>query len=154
MPILYETEREQIKIDAQKVYELSISPGKIEEIDENDNALIEKARKIIFNEIENIKDKVRADIEKVKIEIEELALQKQRIELEAKIKEKQKKLENLNNEIARKQNSGMAYKKEMHEAKRLREELENLQKNLDGTPESSIIIDFEEPNLMGGCLYF
>jgi len=154
VPILYEPERKEIKIDAQKIYELSIRGGRIEEVNENDKVLIEEARKILYNEIDNIKSKIRTDIEKVKIEIEELALQKQRTELGIKIKEKQQKLESLNREIARKRNSGLKYDKEMQEAKRLREEIDNLQRILEIVPESSLIIEFGEPNIIGGCIYF
>ena len=153
VPVLYEPEKKEIKIDAQKVYELSTSSGKIENIDENDEVFIEEANKILYNEIDNIKSKVRADIEKVKIEIEELALQRQRTEFEIKIKEKQRKLECLNREIVRRRNSGLRYDKEMREAKRLKEELYKLQRELEVVPESSLIIEFGEPNLMGGCIY-
>jgi len=153
VPILYEPKRKEIKIDAQKIYGLSITGGRIEEINENDKVLIEEARKILYNEIDNIKSKIRADIEKVKIEIEELALQKQRTELGIKIKEKQQKLESLNREIIRKRNSGLNYDKEMREAKRLKEEIDNLQRALEIVPESSLIIEFGEPNIIGGCIY-
>ncbi len=118
---------------------------KFENIDEND--------KVLYDEIDNIKSKVRAQIEKVKVEIEELALQKQREEVEKKIQEKQQELESLNREITRRRNSGLNYSKEMQEAKRLKEELNDLQRALGVVPESNLDIEFGEPNLIGGCLY-
>lgn len=151
VPVLYWPERKEFIIDSQKVYKLSTSGGKVEEINENEE--IKKAKEHIFNEIENIKSKVRADIEKVKIEIEELALQKRRKEIEGKIQEKQQKLESLNREITRKRNSGLRYDKEMHEAKKVKEELDSLQRELEVASKSSVNIEFGEPNLIGGCIY-
>ena len=108
----------------------------------------------LYSQIENIKNKVRANIEKVKIEMEELALRKHRVEIETKIKEKRRKLENLNREIVRRRNSGLRYEKEMLEAKRLKEELINLQKNLELTPQSNFTIEFGSSELIGGCIYY
>ena len=154
VPVLYDLERNEVEIKTQKVYELAISSGKIEDIDEKNMVILEKAKKCLYSQIENIKNKVRANIEKVKIEMEELALRKHRVEIETKIKEKRRKLENLNREIVRRRNSGLRYEKEMFKAKRLKEELINLQKKLELTPQSNFTIEFKNPELIGGCIYY
>jgi hypothetical protein len=154
VPVLYDLKREDIEINALKVYELSTLEEKIEDIDENDEVFIKRGKEVFYSKIDNIKSKIRADIEKVKIEIEELAIQKHRAELEAKIKEKMQKLESLNKEMVRKRNSGLKYDKEMYEAKKLMDELSNLQKDLEKVPESSLIIRVDEPRIIGGCIYY
>ena len=63
------------------------------------------------------------------------------------------KLKSLNKEIVRKRNSGLKYDKEMYEAKKLMDELYNLQKDLEKVPESSLIIRVGEPRIIGGCIY-
>jgi hypothetical protein len=153
VPILYEVDKKEIKIASTRTYELAYCSGKIEDLDDGDTEIFKEARKELDRNMNNIKDKIRADIEKVKIEIEELALEKQRLETQRKIEEKTKKLESLNREINRKRNSGLRYEKEMHEAKKLREELGELQKMLEVVPESGLIIEFEEPKIAGGCRY-
>jgi len=152
-PILYEIDKKEIKIITFKVYELACYGGEIEGLSEKDMEILEKAKEELSRNINNIKDKIRADIEKVRVEIEELALQRQRQETERKIEEKTKKLESLNREINRKRSSGLRYEKEMQEAKKLKEELDDLQKKLEEVPESSLTIEFEEPKIAGGCLY-
>jgi SNF2 family DNA or RNA helicase len=154
IPVLYEPEKKEIKIDVKKIYELSLRGGKFENIDENDKVLIEEAQKVLYDEIDKIKSKVRAQIEKVKVEIEELALQKQRIEHEKEIEEKRQKLESLMSEIARKRNSGLPCDKEMQKAKKLKEELNNLHRALEILFESNLYIEFGELNLIGGCIYY
>jgi SNF2 family DNA or RNA helicase len=154
VPVLYDLKREDIEINALKVYELSTLEEKIEDIDENDEVFIKRGKEVFYSKIDNIKSKIRADIKKVKIEIEELAIQKHRAELEAKIKEKMQKLESLNKEMVRKRNSGLKYDKEMYEAKKLMDELSNLQKDLEKVPESSLIIRVDEPRIIGGCIYY
>lgn len=153
VPILYEINEKEIKIDTAKTYELAYCGGEIEGFDDGDAEIFEEARKELNRNMNNIKDKIRVDIEKVKIEIEELALQKQRLEMERKIEEKRKKLDSLNREIYRKRNSGLRYEKEMQEAKKVKEELDELQKNLEEVPESSLTIEFGEPQIAGGCIY-
>jgi SNF2 family DNA or RNA helicase len=153
VPVLYEIKNKTIKIDAEKVYELAFQVGKIEDITEEDINLIEEAKIALYSEKDNIESRIRAQIEGIQVEIEELALQKQREELERKINEKQKKLENLNSEIIRKRNLGLKYDKEMKEAKKLKDELDTLQKTLEKVPESNLIILFDDPVIMGGCLY-
>uniref|UniRef100_A0A7C3Z213 Helicase n=1 Tax=candidate division WOR-3 bacterium TaxID=2052148 RepID=A0A7C3Z213_UNCW3 len=152
-PILYEIDRKEIEINAVKAYELACCGGKIECLNEKDTEILEKAKEELSRRMNTIKDKIRADIEKVRIEIEELALQRQRLEIKRKIEEKTKKLESLNREINRKRNSGLRYEKEMQEAKKLEEELEDLLKKLERVPESSLLIEFEEPQIAGGCIY-
>jgi len=41
----------------------------------------------------------------------------------------------------------------MREAKKIKREMEELQKMLEIVPESGLIIDFEKPKIIGGCLY-
>jgi hypothetical protein len=41
----------------------------------------------------------------------------------------------------------------MYEAKKLMDELSNLQKDLEKVPESSLIIRVDEPRIIGGCIY-
>jgi len=153
-PILYEIDKKEIRTDAtNKIYELVYCSGKLENLDNESLKILKEAQKELDRNMNNIKDKIRADIEKVKIEIEELALEKQRLETQKEIEEKAKKLENLNREINRKRNSGLRYEKEMQEAKRLKEELDKLQKMLETVPESSLTIEFEKPQIAGGCVY-
>lgn len=152
-PVLYEVDRREIKIDAIKVYDLVCCNGKIEDLDDRDREILEEARKQVDRDMENIEGKIRTGIEKVKIEIEELALERQRLEIQKKIEEKMKKLESLNREINRKRNSGLNYAKEMYEAKKTKEELDELQKMLEIVPKSGLIIEFEEPKIAGGCIY-
>ena len=75
------------------------------------------------------------------------------MEIESRIKHKRKRLENLNNEIARKRSAGLKYDKEMREAKKIKREIEELQKMLEIVPESGLIIEFKKPKVIGGCLY-
>lgn len=152
-PILYEIDKKEIKIDATKTYELVCDRGKIENLNDEDKEILEEAKKELYKKMNNIKDKIRTDVEKVKIEIEELALQRQREEIERRIEEKSKKLEILNREINRRRSSGLKYDKEMREAKKLRNELTELQKKLGEVPVGGLIIEFEEPKIIGGCVY-
>jgi len=48
----------------------------------------------------------------------------------------------------------LKYDKEMDVAKRLKEELTILQEDLEKIPKSSLIIEFEEPRIIGGCIYY
>lgn len=152
-PVLYEIDKKEIKIDATKIYDLVCDRGEIKDLNDKDRKILEEAKMKLNNEMGNIKDKIRADIEKVKVEIEELALQKQRAEIERRIEEKRKKLESLNKEINRKRNSGLKYEKELREAEKLKSELDNLQESLETVPESGLITEFEEPRIVGGCMY-
>ncbi len=152
-PILYEVDKEEIEIDAEKTYMLVTSKGNLEELDEEDNKIIEKTRTLLNEKISIIKDKIRTDVEKVKIELEELALEKQRAEIEKKIIEMRKKLERLNQEINRKRNCGLTYEKEMQEAKKVKEEIKNLEKRYEQVPESGLIVEFGEPQIVGGCIF-
>ncbi|MEO0302132.1 MAG: SNF2-related protein [candidate division WOR-3 bacterium] len=154
VPILYEVDKGEIKIDAQKTYKLTLEKGKIEELSYEDMKILEKAKTILLEKTSSIKDKIRADIEKVRVEIKELALQKQRSEIEKKIEEKRKKLEKLNQEIIRKRNSGLIYEEEMQEAKKVKEEIEDLEKRYVNGPEGGLIVEFEDPRIIGGCIYF
>jgi len=153
IPTLYEIRKREFKIDAIKTYELVCCREVVEDLDKNDMVILDEARKELNKNIDNIKNKIRADIENVRIEIEELALQRQRSEVERKIKEKTEKMESLNKEINRKRSIGLKYEKEMQEAKKLKEELYELQKKLEEVPESNLIIEFDEPQIAGGCLY-
>ena len=152
-PILYEIDKKEIRIDAIKTYELACCSGKIEGLEDEDKGIFEEAQEKLDKNMNDIKDKIRADIEKVKIDIEELALEKQISNTQSKIEEKRKKLESLNREINRKRNSGLNYKKERDEAKKIQEELAELQKILEVIPESGLVIDFGEPKIVGGCIY-
>ena len=152
-PILYEINKKEIKIDTAKAYELACCKGKIEDLDDESLEILKEAQEELNSNMNNIKDRIRADIEKVKIEIEELALEKQRLETKRKIEEKRKKLESLNREINRRRNSGLRYEKEMHETKKVKGELDELQKMLETVPKSSLIIEFEEFKIAGGCIY-
>ncbi len=152
-PIIYEPDKKEIEPDALKAYELVCSSGKFEDMTDEDQKIVDEARTELWRKIENIKSKIRADIEKVRVEIEELALQRQRFEIERKIEEKMKRLESLNNEINRKRNAGLKYDKEMQEAKKLKGEIDDLQERLEVVPESGLIIEFEEPQIAGGCIY-
>jgi len=152
-PILYEIDKKEITLNTIKTYELMHCSGKIDDSDDGDMGILKEAKEELDRKMNDIKSKIRADIEKVRVEIEELALQKQRQETERKTKEKMKKLENLNREINQKRNSGLRYEKEMQEAKKLKEELDELQKMLETVPESSLTIEFEEPQIAGGCIY-
>jgi hypothetical protein len=154
VPILYEVDRGEVKIDAIKVYDLVCCNGKIEDLDDPDTEILEEARKQVDRDMDKIEGKIRAGIEKVRIEIEELALERQRSEIQRKIEEKNKKLESLNGEINRKRNSGLNYEKEMHEAKKTKEELDELQKLLEIVPESCPGVSFGESQIVGGCIYF
>jgi len=153
VPILYEVDGEEVKIDAIKVYDLVCCNGKIEDLDDWDKEIIEKARKQVSRDMDKIEGKIRAGIEKVKIEIEELAFERQRSEIQKKIEERMKKLESLNREINRKRNSGLNYEKEMYEATKTKEELDELQKRLEIVPESGLIVEFGKPQIAGGCIY-
>lgn len=153
VPVVYEIDKRDIKIDAKKCYELAKCSGRIGNLDEKDEKVLNKAEEELRRNMPNIKDKIRASIDKVKIEIEELALQKHRVEIERKIEEKSKKLEVLNREINRKRSSGLKYDKEMREAKKLKEELTELQKRLGEVPTGSLVIEFKEPEIIGGCVY-
>jgi SNF2 family DNA or RNA helicase len=152
-PILYEIDKKEIKIDILRTYKLASWSGKIESLNEEDMKILEEAKEKLRSSMTDIKDEIRRNIENVRIEIEELALQKQRQEAEKKINEKMKKLESLNIEIIRKRNSGLKYEKEMQEAKKLKKELDELQKKLEEVPKSSLTIEFEEPQIGGGCIY-
>ena len=152
-PIIYEPDRRDIRIDASLVYELTSKAGKLEEMNLQDMRVLDEAQTELKRKLPDIKDKVRSDIEKVRVEIEELALERRRLEIEGRIKDKQKRLENLNNEIARKRSAGLKYDKEMREAKKIKGEIEELQKSLEVVPESDLIIEFENPKIVGGCLY-
>jgi len=46
------------------------------------------------------------------------------------------------------------YEKEMHEAKKTKEELDELQKLLEIVPESCPGVSFGESQIVGGCIYF
>lgn len=153
VPILYEVDGEEVKIDAIKVYDLVCCNGKIEDLDDWDKEILEKARKQVSRDMDKIEGKIRAGIEKVKIEIEELAFERQRSEIQKKIEEKMKKLDSLNREINRKRNSGLNYEKEMYEATKTKEELDELQKRLEIVPESGLIVEFGKPQIAGGCIY-
>jgi len=122
-------------------------------LDAGDKEILETVRMGLDRKGDSIKDRIRADIEKVKIEIEELALEKQRLEVKRKIGDKMKKLESLKREMNRKRNSGLRYQKEMQEAKKLKGELGELQKELEKVPESGLIIEVEDPKIVGGCMY-
>jgi len=152
-PILYEIDKKEIKIDVLEAYRSACYGGEIEVASEKDMEILEKAKEEISRSMNNIKDKIRTDIENVRVEIEELTLQKQRQETEKKIEEKKKKLESLNREINRKRSSGLRYEKEMQDAKKLKEELGELQKKLEEVAGSSLTIEFEEPRIAGGCVY-
>ena len=152
-PVIYEPDRKEIKIDASLAYELASKEGKLEEMSPDDMKALEEAQSELQRKLSDIKDKIRSDIEKVKVEIEELALERRRLEVESRIKEKQKRLENLNNEIARKRSAGLKYDKEMRKAKKIKKEIEELQKTLELVPESGLIIEFKKPEVIGGCLY-
>ena len=152
-PIIYEPEKRETRIDAPLVYKLTAMAGKLEEMKSKDAKVLEEAQTELEKKLSDIKDKIRSDIEKVKVEIEELALERRRLEVEGRIKEKQKRLENLNKEIARKRSAGLKYDKEMREAKKMKKEIEVLQRMLKVIPESDLIIDFEKPKIIGGCLY-
>ncbi|MCL0090167.1 SNF2-related protein [Dehalococcoidia bacterium] len=152
-PILYEIDKKELSIDATKVYEVATAPGKVEDLGDEDKEILKEAQEKLNRNMNNIKDRIRADIEKVKIEIEELALEKQRVEIERRLKEKERKLKSLNEEINRKRSSGLRYEKEMREAKKLKQEIDTLNEQLKIVPESSLTIDFEEEKLVGGCLY-
>jgi len=80
-------------------------------------------------------------------------LEKQRAEIEKKIIEMRKKLERLNQEINRKRNCGLTYEKEMQEAKKVKEEIKNLEKRYEQVPESGLIVEFGEPQIVGGCIF-
>lgn len=153
VPLIYEVDKKELRIDSLRSYELANYGGNIEELDERDKAILNEAKEELNRKLRDIKDKIRADIEKVKIEMEELALQKRMAEIEKKIEEKKRKLERLNREINRKRSSGLKYEKEMREAKKLREELDELQKKLEEVPESGLIIEFKESQIVGGCIY-
>ena len=152
-PIIYEPEKKEIRIDASLAYELTSKAGKLEEMNHEDRKVLEEARSELQRKLPDIKDKIRSDIEKVRVEIEELALKRRRLEIESRIKDKQKRLENLNNEIARKRSAVLKYDREMREAKKIKREIEELQKMLEIVPESGLIIEFEKPEIIGGCLY-
>jgi len=152
-PIIYEPDKKEIRIDASLVYELTFRAGKLEEINPEDMKVLEEAQTELEKKFTDIKDKIRSDIEKVKVEIEGLALERQRLEIESRIKDKQKRLDKLNSEIARKRSGGLKYDKEMREAKKIKREIEDLQKRLEVVPESSLIIEFEKLKIAGGCLY-
>ena len=154
-PIIYEPDRREIKIDASLAYKLASKEGKLKEMnsEDKDMEVLKEAQIELQNKLPDIKDKIRSIIEKVRIEIEELALEKRRLEIESRIKDRQKKLENLNNKIARKRSAGLKYDKEMREAKKIKKEIEELQGMLEIVPESGLIIDFEKPEIIGGCLY-
>ena len=47
----------------------------------------------------------------------------------------------------------MKYDKEMREAKKIKREIETLQKGLGVVPGSGLIIEFKEHKIVGGCLY-
>lgn len=145
VPLVYEVDKKELRIDSLGSYELANYGGNTEELDERDNAILNEAKEELNRKLNDIKDKIRADVEKVKIEMEELALQKQRAEIERKIDEKKRKLESLNREINRKRSSGLRYEKKMREAKKLRGELDELQMKLEDVPESSLIVEFKEP---------
>ncbi|MFH8108066.1 MAG: SNF2-related protein [Candidatus Aenigmatarchaeota archaeon] len=153
VPILYKGDKEEIEIDAEKTYRLVISDGELRELNNEDKKIVEKAITELNKKINSIKDKIRADVEKVKIELEELALEKQRAEIGKKIEEKRKKLEKLNEEIIRKRNSGLKYEKEMQEAKKIKKEIEDLEKRYEHVPESGLIVEFGELQIVGGCIY-
>ena len=153
VPVVYEIDKKDIKIDAKKCYELAKYAGRIGDLNERDEKILNEAKEELKKNIPNIKDRIRADIDKVKIEIEELTLQKQRIEIERRMEEKRKKLEILNREINRKRSSGLKYDKEMKEAKKLKAELTELQKKLIEVPAGSLTIEFKEPKIIGGCVY-
>lgn len=152
-PVIYEPDRKEIKIDASLAYELTSKGGKLEEMSPDDMKVLEEAQSELRRKLSDIKDKIRSDIERVRVEIEELALEKRRLGIEDRIKDKQKRLENLNNEIARKRSAGLKYDKEMREAKKIKREIEELQKMLELVPESSLIVEFKEHKIVGGCLY-
>ncbi|MBC7190150.1 hypothetical protein H5U35_08130 [Candidatus Aerophobetes bacterium] len=161
-PILYEIDKKEIKIDANKVYELASCNGKVEYLDSKTSEILKEAQRELSRNIEKIKGKIKVDIEKIKVEMEELALEKQRQEIRKKINEKRERLKRLFEEIARKRSSGLYYEKEIREAKRIKEELNELQlrQKLEKVPESSnlfksssLSIEFEEPQTIGGCVY-
>ncbi|MEM5861307.1 MAG: SNF2-related protein [Candidatus Aenigmatarchaeota archaeon] len=152
-PILYKIDKEEIEIDAEKTFRLVISEGEVRELDNEDKKAVEKAITELNKKISSINDKIRTDIEKVKIELEELALERQRLEIKKKIEEKRRKLEKLNQEIIRKLNSGVIYEKEMQEAKKVKEEIKNLEKRYEQVPESGLIVEFGEHQIVGGCIY-
>ena len=152
-PMIYEPEKKEIRIDATLVYKLASREGKLGEMNPDDKKILEEAQTELEIKLPDIKDKIRSNIEKVKVEIEELALKRRRLEIESRIKDKQKRLENLNSEITRKRSAGLKYDKEMREAKKIKREIEELQKMLEFVPESGLIIEFEKPKIVAGCLY-
>jgi len=152
-PVIYEPEKKEIRIDASLAYKLASKGGKLDEMSPDDMKVLEEAQSELQRELPDIKDKIRSDIGKVKVEIEELALERRRLEIESRIKDKRKRLENLSSEIARKRSAGLKYDKEMREAKKIKREIEEISKMLEIVPESSLNIDFEEPKILGGCLY-
>jgi len=153
VPVIYDIDFDEIKIDGSKVYRLVHAPGKIEELDADDKRILESARKLLNKNIGKIRDRIRADIEKVKIEIEQIALEKQRVEIEKRITEINRKRETLLREINRKRSSGMKWNKEKKEYDELTKNINELQQKLRKTPESTLAIEFGEEELVGGCLY-
>ena len=152
-PIIYEPDKKDIRIDASLAYKLTSKAGKLEEMNPEDREVLEEAQSELRRKLPDIKAKIRSDIEKVRVKIEELASERRRLEIESRIKNKRKRFENLNSEIARKRSAGLKYDKEMREAKKIKREIEELQKMLEVVPESSLIIEFEKPKIAGGCLY-
>jgi len=153
VPVIYEVDSDEIKIDSNKVYELVHTPGKIEKLDDDGKRILESAQELLNKNIDKIKDRIRADIEKVRIEIEEIALEKQRAEIEKKITEINRKRENLLREINRKRSSGMKWDREKKEYDELTKKVNELQQKLRETPEGTLTIEFGEGRLVGGCLY-
>ena len=153
VPVIYDIDFDEIRIDGSKVYRLVHAPGKIEELDADDKRILESARKLLNKNIGKIRDRIRADIEKVKIEIEQIVLEKQRVEIEKRITEINRKRETLLREINRKRSSGMKWNKEKKEYDELTKNINELQQKLRKTPESTLAIEFGEEELVGGCLY-
>jgi len=154
VPVLYEPNKRVFEINAVKAYNLASSVGRVEELNLEDEALKEAKMKL-KEKINDFKDRIKADIDNMRIEIEEIALQKQRAEIEKRIEEKMKKIERLNSEITRKRNSGLRYDTELSEARKLKAELEELQRRLEFPTEKglNLEIEFGEFQLKGGCIY-
>jgi len=153
VPVIYEINSDEIRIDCDKLYEFVNLPGKIEDLNDDDKKIVTSAQQVLSKEVGKIKDKISADIQKVRIEIEEMALEKNRIEIQERISQINKKREKIIREINRKRDSGMRFDKEREEYNKLTQEINELQEKLRKVPESGIIIEFGKEKFIGGCLF-
>jgi hypothetical protein len=153
VPILYDVESKEMEINAEKAYALVCLEGKIEKPTEDDEKKLRMAKEAAKKKTEDLIGKIITNIENVRVEMEELARHKHRIEIERKMEEKRRKLENLSREINRKRSAGLKYEEEMREAKRVKKDLDELQRKLEEVPESSLSINFGDVEIVGGCLY-